>query len=241
MAAISLVGIKEVGFTRKAANSASVNRKLFLARSRLTAVKPMIFGTFTVTCPPLAVRALAVISLFSRGRATKISLLILIFPPSELPASVVILLPRRNWMSRAWRLIFAPVPDTVVPSMLALLSRAIELATTLILPALPVPKASTLTVAPSRTINRFTLRVSEPAFPAAFVLTTVYPLPLEASILLLKPPLLAMPRTPMRSALIVISPASAALKEAAEILPPFRTASMGVERWISPPLEEVVV
>ncbi|MEZ2232633.1 hypothetical protein [Microcoleus sp.] len=74
-------------------------------------------------------------------------------PPSEVPASVVIRLPRRNTMLCDCRLIFAPVPETVVPSIRPLLSREIESATTLILPARPVPLAKTVTVAPSRTLN----------------------------------------------------------------------------------------
>jgi hypothetical protein len=197
-------------------------------------------GTLIFTRPPPAVRALAVMSLFSCGRATRISLLMLILPPSEVPASVVIRLLRRNWISRACRLIFAPVPDTVVPSILPLVSRAIEFATILILPARPVPVACTVTVAPSLTINREAFRFNEPAFALALGLVPNV-LPTEASIVLTNRPLFPLPLTSMRSALTVIFPTSPTPKELVETIPPSRTVRLGVSMRISPPRLELKV
>lgn len=64
-----------------------------------------------VTCPPLPWMALAVISLFSK--ATRVSVLMEMLPPSVFPASVYSLLPRRNSISAASRTKFPPLPETV--------------------------------------------------------------------------------------------------------------------------------
>ena len=238
---MSLLGSRDVGLTCKAANWASVNPKLPRTCSRLTAVNPKTFGTLIFTRPPAALRALAVISLFSLGKVARISLLILMLPPSETPASVVIRLLRRNWMSCACRLIFAPVPDTVVPSILALLSRAIEFATILMLPARPLPVACTVIVAPSLTISRSrAFRFNEPAFAVALGLVPNV-LPTEASIVLTNRPLFPLPLTEMRSALTVIFPTSPAPKELVETIPPSRTVRIGVSIRISPPRLELKV
>src|SRR4028119_1984234 len=128
---MSLVGSRDVGLTGNFAQSSSLIVKRLLAGSRLAAAKPKIFGTLTLTRPPAALLALAVMSLLFRP--TRISLLRVMLPPSAAPASVVIRLLPRNWMSRARKLILAPIPDSVVPSMVALVLRAIESATTLML------------------------------------------------------------------------------------------------------------
>src|SRR4028119_144031 len=149
---MSLVGSRDVGLTGNCANSSSLIPNLLLTCSRLAAAKPKIFGTLTLTRPPAALLALAVMSLLFRP--TRISLLRVMLPPSAAPASVVIRLLRRNWISRDRKLILAPIPDTVVPSMVALVLRAIESATTLMLPAAPVPQPWPLTAAPPPPLHR---------------------------------------------------------------------------------------
>src|SRR4028118_69352 len=98
---------------------------------------------------------------------TRISLLSVMLAPSPARASVVIRLLSRNWMSRARKLILPPIPNRLVASMVALVLRAIESATTLMLPAAPVPKLWTPTAAPSRTLNRPVAMLKLPAAPDA--------------------------------------------------------------------------
>ncbi|MEZ2232632.1 hypothetical protein [Microcoleus sp.] len=84
------------------------------------------------------------------------------------------------------------------------------------------------------------MRFTEPAFAVASALLP-NTLPTEASISLINRPLLPLPITSMRSALMVISPTFPTPKELVEIIPPSRTVNLGVSTRIFPPRLELKV
>ena len=179
--------------------------------------------------------ALAVMSLLSK--ATKLSVVIEILPPSVLFASVLIkacLLPFCSKRLFVLRVILPPSPSTVLAVSVPLL-RSIVWAFISKLPAAPSPVAPTLTSAPSFTIKKSVKILRSPASPVVSV--RVNKLLLTSS-----PAIIFEPTTSIELALIVKLPPSpgrsllefSAKREAAPTKPPSFTISLSTFRIALP-------
>src|SRR5919202_3467242 len=117
-----------------------------------------------VTVPPRESSELAVMSLSSFGMATRLVVLMEMFPPGLLLpfALVVISLSRSNTTRGEFRLISPPLPE-VFTLILALLSRRIESALRSRVPAFPEPLLLKYICPPSRTVNCPVVTVTFPA------------------------------------------------------------------------------